>query len=196
MIDFLEGIVESLSQNHVIINVNGVGYGVFITSSTYNAIKEANGRVKLFTYLQARETGVELYGFSDKEDKEIFMALISVSGIGAKSAINILSNATPEKLRAAIAASDESYITRIPGLGGKKAQRIIVELKDKFSEYLKEASASPDDSFDESEYMEALTKLGFGYNQAKEALREANKAVKDSKNRELIMKEAIKRLGR
>jgi Holliday junction DNA helicase RuvA len=197
VIDFLEGIVANLSANHVVINVNGVGYGVNITSATYNSLKESNGRVKLHTYLQVRETGVELYGFSNKEDKEVFMALISVNGIGAKSAINILSNTTPDKLRAAIAASDEKYITKVPGLGGKKAQRIIVELKDKFSEFLHEGSGAAAAAFtDEDEYMEALTKLGFQYNQAKEALREAYKAAGDRKNSELIMKEAIKRLGR
>jgi len=197
MIDFLEGIVESLSANHVVINVNGVGYGVNITSTTYNSLKESNGRIKLYTYLQARETGVELYGFSNKEDKEVFMALISVNGIGAKSAINILSNTTPDKLRAAIAASDEKYIIKVPGLGGKKAQRIIVELKDKFSEFLHAGSGAAAAAFtDEDEYMEALAKLGFQYTQAKEALREAYKAVGDRKNSELIMREAIKRLGR
>ncbi len=197
MIDFLEGIVESLSANHVVINVNGVGYGVNITSTTYNSLKDSNGRVKLHTYLQVRDTGVELFGFSTKEDKEVFMALISVNGIGAKSAINILSNTTPDKLRAAIAASDEKYITKVPGLGGKKAQRIIVELKDKFSEFLHGGSGAAAAAFtEEDEYIEALAKLGFPYTQAKEALREAYKAVHDTKNSELIMKEAIKRLGR
>lgn len=188
MIYFVEGAVDELRDNFVVIDVNGTGYGVNISSTTHNAIK-GKSAVKLYTYLAVREDAMELYGFADPAEKEVFMLLISINGIGPKNGMAILSNASIGQLKAAIGAGDEAALTRIPGLGSKKAGRIIVELKDKFK-----ALAGFKGAGDEGEeYAEALVSLGFKYSEARAAVRDAMKAVK---GKEEIIKEALKRLGK
>ena len=132
MIDFLEGVIEDIKDRYVLLNVSGVGYGVNISSSTFEALKDKTGIVRIYTYLSVSENNIGLYGFSTPEEKEIFLSLLNVEGIGPKGGINILSGTSVERLRKAIASGDEFFLTSIPGLGPKKAKRIIVELKDRF----------------------------------------------------------------
>jgi len=192
MIDFLEGTIEELDVRYLVINVNGVGYGVNITSYASDTLKEKQGLARIYTYLSVRENAMELFGFSSADEREIFRALINVEGIGPRAGVNILSGINPEKLREAIANGDEAVLTRIPGLGPKKAQRIIVELKDKFRIH-----AGGDVMTDaDEEFMEALLALGFNYAKAKDAVRQAVKAAGVAAPKETVIKEAIKRLGR
>ncbi|MEI7640004.1 MAG: Holliday junction branch migration protein RuvA [bacterium] len=195
MFDFIEGSPEKLTPNHAVINVGGVGFGVSISTSSYEALKLEPGKIKLFTYLHVRENVLELYGFVRIEDKEIFLMLMEVNGIGAKSAMNILNKITAAQLQRAIASEDSKTLMKIPGLGGKKAQRILLELKDKFKnvDFAEDGKGGTMD--EEDEYVEALASLGFNYTQAREALRKAMKEVKNPKNKEAVIKEALKRLA-
>jgi Holliday junction DNA helicase RuvA len=192
LIDFLEGRIEELKDKYLLINVGGIGYGVTITSAAYSSLKDKTGMVRVYTYMSVSENGAALYGFASHEEKEIFLALISVEGIGPKAGTNILSGINPERLRKAIASGDEAVLTRIPGLGPKKAQRLIVELKDKFKMF----AAEKEGLEGEDEYLQALLGLGFNYQAAHEALRSAIKSVDDKNDKEAIIKEAIKRLGK
>jgi holliday junction DNA helicase RuvA len=191
MIHFLEGEIEELSGNFVVLNVGGIGFGIAITTAAYNSIKGKSG-IRISTYMAVREDAMELYGFVSASEKEVFMLLISINGIGPKAAMAILNNTTIDQLKSAIGTGDEAALTRIPGLGSKKAQRLIVELKDKFKNLpgIKGGSADV-----ENEYTEALVSLGFKYNEAAMALKAALKASPKS-GKEEIIKEALKRLGK
>ncbi|MCX8092624.1 MAG: Holliday junction branch migration protein RuvA [Candidatus Goldbacteria bacterium] len=191
MIDFLEGIIEEINEKYLLLNVSGVGYGINISSSTFEALKDKDGIVRIFTYLSVTENNVSVYGFSTPEEKEIFLALLNVEGIGPKGSINILSGTSVDKLKKAIASGDEFFLTSIPGLGPKKAKRIIVELKDKFK-------IMDTDVFEEQDedYLQVLLTLGFQYNKAREALKQTYKTVKDRKNKEEVIKEALKFLSK
>jgi Holliday junction DNA helicase RuvA len=192
MIDFLEGNIEQIREKYLLINVNGTGYGVTITAAAYDSLKDKTGIARVYTYMAVSENGVALYGFSSPEEKEVFLALISVEGIGPKAGTNILNGINPDRLKKAIASGDEAALTQISGLGPKKAQRLILELKEKFKMF----ASSPEVIEGEDEYMQALLGLGFNYQPAREALRQAIKAARDKGNKEEIIKEAIKRLGK
>jgi Holliday junction DNA helicase RuvA len=195
MIDFIEGKIDSLTENHVTFDVNGVGYGIHISQSTYFHLKDKTGQVRVYTYLNVREDALELYGFTSQEEKETFLTLISVNGIGAKAGTAILGNITIDRLKKAIGGGDTATLTKIPGLGKKKAERIIVELKDKFKDMAAlggPAVAIPE----EEEYIEILSALGFNYNQAREALSAAIRETGAKADKETVIKQALKRLGR
>ncbi len=194
MIDFLEGSIEEITEKHLLLNVNGTGYGITITAAAYDRLRKDEGIARVYTYLSVSDNGVALYGFSSREEKEVFMALISVEGIGPKAGTNILSSINPDTLRKAIATGNEAVLTKVPGLGPKKAQRMIVELKDKFKMH---AGVGGEDEFTpDEEYLQALLALGFNYQKAREALRQAVKAAGIDADKEVIIKEAIKRLGK
>ncbi len=117
-----------------VIDCCGVGYRVMITANTLTKIGASEGQtIRLFTYLQIREDAVELYGFSDTEELAMFRLLITVSGVGPKAAMSILSILTPEGLAVAVGAEDAKAISRAPGVGGKTAARVVLELKDKLA---------------------------------------------------------------
>ncbi|HPD18651.1 MAG TPA: Holliday junction ATP-dependent DNA helicase RuvA, partial [Candidatus Goldiibacteriota bacterium] len=142
-------------------------------------------------YLSVSENNVSLYGFSTSEEKEIFLSLLNVEGIGPKGSMNILSGTSVERLRKAIANGDELFLTGIPGLGPKKAKRIIVELKDKFKTLTDEYPEEQDE-----DYIQVMLALGFQYNRAMEALKQTYKTVKDKKNKDEVIKEALKYLSK
>ena len=193
MIDFLEGTIEELRERYLLINVNGTGFGVNITSGAYYALKQVSGQVRIYTYMNVKEDAVDLFGFSGNVEKEMFKVLIGISGIGAKAAVNILSNIDVEKLKKAIGSGNAAVLTSVPGLGAKKAQRILVELKDKFK-HLEGGGPVSDDPGTE-EYIQALTKLGFTYTQSRQVINEVVRE-QDKISKEDIIKEAIKRMGK
>lgn len=130
MIAFLKGKVAIKSNNYIVIEINGVGYKVFMPQSTLQEI-ETDAQIKVFTYMRVMEDDVSLYGFMTNEELSMFELLISVGGIGAKSAIAILSNIEPSKFALAVITNDVGTLKKLPGIGAKTAQRIILELKDK-----------------------------------------------------------------
>lgn len=130
MIAFLKGRLAFKSPTTLLIDVNGVGYEVHISLHTYSALGSSE-QVQLHTYLQVREDAHVLYGFAEVKEKELFLQLISVQGIGPNTARTILSYVSPDELKRAIIAGDLASVQRIKGIGPKTAQRMIIELKDK-----------------------------------------------------------------
>lgn len=133
MISFLIGEVEEKREGLLVLNVNGVGYELFVSNNTLTTLPEAGEVTKILTYMAVREDGVFLFGFSTAEEKELFLKLTTVSGIGPKMAIAILSGLTISNLVSAIVGGDVRLLSNIKGLGKKTAERICLELKDKIS---------------------------------------------------------------
>lgn len=130
MIAFLKGKVEIKTNSFIVIDVNGIGFKVFMTESSIQNI-EKNQDIKVYTYMRVMEDDMSLYGFLNNEELAMFELLISVGGIGAKSAIAILSNIEPSAFALAVISDDVNKLKKLPGIGPKTAQRIILELKDK-----------------------------------------------------------------
>ena len=134
MIDSIKGTLVKKNPTSVIIDVGGIRLGIPITLATFEKIPDPNQPVELMTYLHVREDIMELYGFYDDYERDVFMQLNSISGIGPRSAMNILSGTDPVEFKKKIIDSDVASLTSIPGIGTKTAKRIIVELKDKFTD--------------------------------------------------------------
>lgn len=130
MIAFLKGNVEVKGNNYILINVNGVGYKAFMTENSLKEI-EKNTEITIYTFMRVTENDISLYGFMNNEELAMFELLIGVGGIGAKSAISILSNIEPSAFALAVITNDIALLKKLPGIGAKTAQRIVLELKDK-----------------------------------------------------------------
>jgi len=141
MFYYLEGIVTLKAQNLAVIDIGGVGYACMTTLNTLSHL-ETGKKAKLNTYCNIKEDAFDIYGFYDVSEKRCFEQLLSVSGVGPKAALSILSSASPESLAIAIIGDDESALTAAPGVGKKLAQRIILELKDKVSKEMPMLKAS------------------------------------------------------
>lgn len=163
MIAYLKGELITKSEEYVIIEVQGIGYKVYMSKKSIDELKEKE--VKVFTYLKIREDDISLFGFCSNEELHMFELLISVGGIGAKSAISILSNITPSKFALAVITNDVNTLKKLPGIGAKTAQRIILELKDKIKTEeameipLDEQEEEPKEDFEE--LIQALQVLGY-----------------------------------
>src|SRR5574344_1534684 len=131
MFAYIKGNLEIKTTGYVVIDVAGIGYKIFMSQTAIDNIGEIGEIVKVHTYLKVREDDMSLYGFNTNEELRMFELLLSVSGIGAKSAITILSNITPSSFALAVITNDVAKIKTLPGIGPKTAQRIILELKDK-----------------------------------------------------------------
>jgi Holliday junction DNA helicase RuvA len=133
MIAYLKGTLIEKSPQEAVINVGGVGYRVLITLNCYDALPQPGGTAEIHTLTISREDALHLYGFADREERVMFKKLVTVSRIGPKLACSILSGTKTEALRRAIVSQDKASFARIPGVGAKTAERIIMELKDKFA---------------------------------------------------------------
>lgn len=131
MIAFISGILEMKLNGYVVIEVGGIGYKVFMSETAIDSLGEIGDKVKVFTHYHVREDDISLYGFLTMEELNMFELLISVSGVGAKSALNTLANIEPSTFALAVISNDTSKLVKIPGIGAKTAARIILELKDK-----------------------------------------------------------------
>ncbi len=164
MIVFIRGKILEKQPNSVIIDVNGIGYFCHITNNTFSLLPNKQQEVFLNTYFNVTENSQELYGFLDLLEKDLFMLLIGVSGIGPKTAINLLSAVSPEEFKKRLIASEVSMLTALPGIGPKTARRIIVELKDKFVKLDKDdLPFENENAFSKplSEAIQALETLGY-----------------------------------
>ena len=176
MIALVRGKVIYKSIDHVIIDVGGVGYRLFIPLSTFYALPES-GEVSLFTHTHVREDALLLYGFLSLEEKDLFVILIGISGIGPKLAVNILSHIQAGDLKRAIAAGDLKRLSALPGIGKKTAERLVLELKDKlgpagrFAETAGSLPAGGTSAGDLiSDVISALVNLGYKESQARKVL--------------------------
>lgn len=131
MFAYLKGLYESRTMDYIVLDVNNIGYKIFMSENSMKKIGEIGTTIKVHTYVKVREDDVSIYGFALQEELRMFELLISVSGIGAKSAITILSNIEPSSFAAAVVSDDVNVLKKLPGIGAKSAQRIILELKDK-----------------------------------------------------------------
>ncbi len=131
MYAYIKGTIEEKSNSYVVIENNGIGYKIFMSESSIQKLGERGEKIKIHTYYYVKEDNISLYGFLSNEELKMFELLITVSGIGAKSAINILSNIEPSTFALAVITDDVVKIKGLPGIGAKTAQRIILELKDK-----------------------------------------------------------------
>ncbi len=188
MIAYLEGKVILKKEKFIILNVNGVGYKVFLSQKNLAEMNEKEEKIKLFCFLNIRETLQDLYGFFTFEELDFFNALNDIPSIGPKAALEVASLGPLEKIREAIEKGDEKTLEGISIIGKKKAQMIILELSRKIKKVLpKKTVKEPED-----EALEALVNLGFPQQKAKSAL---SKIVKEKNPTERI-KEALKILGR
>ena len=133
MYAYIKGSLEIKTAEYVVVETNGIGYKIFMSETAIHKLGEIGSVVKIYTYLKVREDDMSLYGFNTNEELRMFELLLSVSGVGAKSAIVILSNITPSSFALAVITDDVSKLKKIPGIGPKTAQRIILELKDKLN---------------------------------------------------------------
>lgn len=189
MISHLSGNLLSTSANSVVIDVNGVGYTIHVTKDALSNLSREKGVVSLWTHLAVRETSLELFGFAEKTELAFFEMLISVSGIGPKSALAILGLERVETLFSAIAKGDASYLTRVSGIGKKSAEKIVVELRDKL---IAHGGAGEDVHSEDAEAIEALQSLGYSTKESRDALKALPKDITGTEQR---LTEALKILG-
>ena len=172
MIDFVKGKLAHKDPAYVIIDVNGIGYNVGISLNTFSAIG-ANENIKLHTYFHVKEDNQALFGFYEENERQVFKALISISGIGPKSALIVLSTLDPEELKQAILMEDVKTIQSVKGIGAKTAQRVVLELKDKVGKLDAQGSLniSPNAyNTTKEEALSALTTLGISKSAAEKAI--------------------------
>ena len=201
MISYIRGKLVAVEKEKVIIDVGGVGYGIFMPESAIGLLPQMGNEVKLHTYLNVREDAMQLFGFLTRDDLEIFKLLIGVSGIGPKVGLSILSKLTADDLRFAIMSGDSKAISAAPGIGKKTAEKVIIELKDKLDiEQILNPSGSEtksaikmDSSANEvqSEAVQALVALGYG---STESLKAVNKVNSENMTVEEVLKQALKNL--
>ena len=170
MISFLVGVIEEKRENLVVIDVNGVGFEVNVSNNTLVSLPFEGESAKIYTYLAVREDGISLFGFSSVEERNLFNKLITVSGVGPKLAITILSGLSLSDLTVAIAKEDTKLLSKIKGLGKKTAERLCLELKDKLDVFtFGNEEASFDTNYDEDAVQMAtdtLISLGISKNEA------------------------------
>ena len=169
MIASLEGKLESLGGDFAIINVGGVGFQVYMPTSTLSTLGAVGKEVKLYTHLHLREDNATLYGFASTEELELFQTLINVSGLGPKLALAMLSAMSVEKLTAAIVTSNADLLTVIPGIGKKVASRLILELKDKIAAGWVTTPVA-ELAAENTDVLAALTSLGYSASEATRAV--------------------------
>ncbi|HIC85319.1 MAG TPA: Holliday junction branch migration protein RuvA [Desulfobacterales bacterium] len=197
MIAHLRGQIFKKSTQSVIIETGGIGYEVLVPLSTFYSLPDQAQDVSLHIHTHVREDAILLFGFLSTLEKELFLMLISVSGIGPKLAVNILSGIGPEELLEAISSGDSLRLRSIPGVGKKTADRIVVELREKAQKFGGDreiiAPPMPQDPVI-SDAISALTNLGYPLKSAKKAVEQAARQ-KGSGSLEELIKEALKALG-
>ena len=191
MIDYLEGILRYKSPTFIVVDVGGVGYKVNLSLSSYNLLPPEGNQIKINTYLHFREDGLALYGFLAKEERDFFLLLISISKIGPKSALRILSRVSSSELKKAIKRGDLTTLTDIPGIGKKTAQRLILELKERIGE---EEPLEPGREELVKDALSALVSLGYTQNEARKAVREVISSSKEEMDLTRVIKEALNRV--
>ncbi len=191
MISRLTGTLVHIDPKYIVLNVQGVGYKVFTTVDIMSKLGKEKAAITLWTYLAVRETALDLYGFTSLAELDFFELLITISGIGPKTALGILNAASVQALETAIQTGDTSHITKMSGIGKKVAEKIVMELKDKIDK-VNHSEESKTALKTDTDALEALKALGYSQNEAREALKEVSKTI--TKTNEKV-REALKILG-
>ena len=187
MIEYIYGNLIVKESNYCIIDVNGIGYRINITNNAFDRLSDIDNKVKLLIYFSVSENSQDLFGFFDNVERDLFLMLISISGIGPKTAINMLSSVTPEEFKDRLIAGEVKMLTMIPGIGPKTARRIIVELKDKFSDSDGNELPLENDTKNMDAY-HALQSLGYPSNKINYILNEIFKSHSDLETQDIIKK--------
>jgi Holliday junction DNA helicase RuvA len=191
MIAKLTGKIDYLKDNYAVVDVHDVGYKVYLSVYTFGKVAGFGGNpVELHVHTYVREDQLALYGFLTIEEKEMFELLISISGIGPKAAMGILSIATPNTIKTAILNEDPSILTKVSGIGKKTAERVILELKNKVADL---SVGEKEEAVIDSDAIEALVSMGYSVSDARDALKMVSLEIKDVGAR---IKEALRNLGR
>ncbi len=190
MISYIRGKVISQNERSLVIDVGGLGYQIATTPETLGRARIGE-EFTLNTYLAVREDALDLYGFLSLEERDFFLLLLLVSGIGPKSALSILSITSIDTLKKAIGTGDTSYLTKVSGIGRKTAEKIVLELRDKLRAGV-DMKETPGALRAESDVLEALKAIGYSQNEARDALKAIAPEITDTNAR---IKEALKILG-
>ena len=203
MNSFYKGYIEEKSEKSIFLDVNGVGYEVYMPAGSASQLPSVGEEVKIHTYLQISENGIGLYGFLTKDELNVFKLLITVNGIGPKGAVGILSALTANELRLAVLVDDDKAIAKAPGIGAKTAKKLILELKDKFhledaleeiAEPVQTTGRGKNEMGDaHAEAVQALVALGYSNSDALKAVRLADTG--DNATTEDLLKSALKQLA-
>lgn len=194
MITRLSGPVLEKRPTEVVVDVQGVGYLVLIPTSTFEALPDRGARASLFTHLHVREDAMTLFGFATTDERAVFQMMLAVSGVGPKLALAALSAMRPSEIRAHVAAGDVGFLTRIPGVGRKTAERLVVELRDRF-EKLDLAGGGPVGTAAtgaRGDALAALEALGYSRAAADKALRAVEKRHPEEDSVEALIRLALR----
>jgi Holliday junction DNA helicase RuvA len=205
MIHKLKGLIDTLESDHIILDVGGVGYGVFCSGNTLRLLPKTGESASLFIETHVREDHIHLYGFATAEEQEAFQTLVKVSGVGAKMAMAVLSAMTPSQIATAVASADQSAFKAVSGVGPKLASRLITELKDKFkfagigvalnaiNNDMVAAVAAANNNINDA--ISALVNLGYGRSDAYSVI--TTIAIKnDNAEVDILIREGLKELAR
>ncbi len=196
MISRLTGKLVHIDPKYIVLDVNGVGYKVYTTVDSVLSLGKENTTATFWTYLAVRETALDLYGFSSLSELNFFELLITISGIGPKTALGILNSASVETLQTAVQTDDTSHLVKISGIGKKVAEKIVMELKDKVDKFTHSEEAKSAMKLaqkNDNDALEALKALGYSQNEARDALKELPKEIVKTNEK---IREALKVLGK
>ncbi|MDO5519660.1 MAG: Holliday junction branch migration protein RuvA [bacterium] len=208
MIAFIKGELEYISEECIIVEAGGIGYQIRIPSSLLEELPNVGDTVRIHTYLYVREDAMNLYGFSSRDDLNVFKLLITVNGIGPKAALGILSTLSTDELRFAVLSDDAKAISKAPGIGPKTASKLILELKDKLKledafesklakapvqTELTKALGIKDPKAVRSEAVQALVALGYSNTEALKAVREV--LITETTDVEDVLKQSLKKMS-
>ncbi len=189
MISFLKGQIVQKFPTKIIMDVNGVGYEVNISLNTYEQLPRDRETIQILTYLHVREDSMQLFGFVSADERDLFLKLIGVSGVGPRLAQGMLSGTTPQDFKTAILTNDLGRLTAIPGVGRKTAQRLVLDLKDKFqSDKLQEMAQPTLEEKMSEEAVLALVSLGYRQGIAQKAVQEVLRRESDLGTLEELVK--------
>ena len=201
MYAYIKGELAEINSDHIVIETGGIGYQIYIPGQTFSYLPPIGEQLKVYTYRYLREDAMILYGFLTKDDLELFKLLISVSGIGPKGGLAILSTLNADELRFAVLSGDAKSIARSPGIGGKTAQRVILELKDKMSleeafekktEHVNSVQSSGSSSVKNDAVM-ALTALGYSSTESLKAVSAVE--ITEDMDVEALLRAALKHMS-
>jgi holliday junction DNA helicase RuvA len=193
MIGYLEGELMDKSPGLVLVKVGGVGYQIAIPLSTFYALPDPPAPVSLHIHTRLQEDALQLYGFCTQEEKDVFLQLLSIPRVGARTALNILSGINPEEFAQALMQSDDKRLASIPGIGKKSAARIVLELKDRLPPARRPRPTSPKDTLLQ-DALSALLNLGYSQNMAEKALDAAH--AQGAGTLEDLLRQSLKMLAK
>lgn len=201
MYSYIRGELAEINSDHIVLDVNGIGYQIYIPTNSLNYLPSIGEMVKIHTYLYIREDAMMLYGFLTRDDLDMFKMLITVSGIGPKGGLGILSTLSTDDLRFAVLSDDAKAIAKAPGIGAKTAQRVIIDLKDKMS--LEEAfekklehttnKVLPENNSIKNDAVLALNALGYSSTESLKAVSKVE--ITEDMDVEDVLKAALKHMS-